>query len=365
LRFEGNDNFVILQLSDLMMDDDAESYLQTQALIENLVYQERPDLVLLTGDIVDPAIVQGKHDYSRYFGQAMEFILQSQIPWIWTGGNPVNGVDRKTLLQIDKEYGGDLSWSGYKWDMDEIRDGDKIEKTGYFTGRVPIFDKEGREEIMSVYTLDSESHSDCKSGYLPGESCISSQAIDWFDSQQNKYSHNHRHRDFVFTHKPIQEFMTLANLYEITGHKQQAVGCQAMNTGLFATAMESGRVEWIGAGSDADNDFAGKYHWLWLSFARKSGYSGKGSLPRGARVFQLEKKENQFMTGSSYIVNDDGEKNVDMDTRAPPSFQFAHQAQCSKDVFEDIFLFPEHLDGNANSSADWDESFFSTDNFIQ
>ena len=58
-----------------MMDDNAEDYLQTQALIENLVYQERPDLILLTGDVVNPEAVEGRNDYSRYFSQAMEFIV--------------------------------------------------------------------------------------------------------------------------------------------------------------------------------------------------------------------------------------------------------------------------------------------------
>jgi len=50
-----------------MMGDNAEDYLQTQALVENLVYQERPDLILLTGDVVDPEIVSGRNEYSRYF----------------------------------------------------------------------------------------------------------------------------------------------------------------------------------------------------------------------------------------------------------------------------------------------------------
>ena len=161
--------------------------------------------------------------------------MQSQIPWIWTGGNPVNNVDRGTLKEIDNEYGGDLSWTGYKWNMLE-EDEQKIDKTGHFTARIPIFDKDGQNEILSIYTLDSESHPQC-SVDLPGESCISSEAIDWFDEQQNRYGHSYRHRDFVFMHKPIQEFMTLSNLYQITGHKQQEIGCQAMNTGLFATAI--------------------------------------------------------------------------------------------------------------------------------
>ena len=80
--------------------------------------------------------------------------MQSQIPWIWTGGNPVKNVDRADLLEVDNEYGRDLSWSGYKWNMEED-DREKMEKTGYFTGRIPIFDSDGRKEILSVYTLDS------------------------------------------------------------------------------------------------------------------------------------------------------------------------------------------------------------------
>ena len=51
--------------------------------------------------------------------------------------------------------------------------------------------------------------------------------------------------------------MTLANLYEITGHRHQEIGCQAMNTGLFATSIYTDKTNWIGVGSDADNDFAG------------------------------------------------------------------------------------------------------------
>ena len=58
---------MMLQLSDLMINDNAEDYLHTSALIENLVYQERPDLIILTGDVVDPAVVYGRNDYARYF----------------------------------------------------------------------------------------------------------------------------------------------------------------------------------------------------------------------------------------------------------------------------------------------------------
>lgn len=140
-----------------------------------------------------------------------------------------------------------------------------------------------------------------------------------------------------------------------------------MNTGLFATSIYSQRTTWVGVGHDADNDFAGRYHGLYMSYARKTGYGGKGSLPRGARVFEITKEDGAFMHGSSYVINDNGEKNVDMDARSPPTFQFSHQKECSTSVFKDFLLFPEHPEGNngPDDSGDWGENFISTDNFIQ
>lgn len=75
------------------------------------------------------------------------------------------------------------------------------------------------------------------------------------------------------------------------------------------------------------------------------------------------------MHGSSYVINDNGEKNVDMQARSPPTFQFSHQKQCSTSVFKDFFLFPEHPPNEKKSdgSGDWVDDFhsISTDAFIQ
>jgi hypothetical protein len=54
--------------------------------------------------------------------------------------------------------------------------------------------------------------------------------------------------------------MNLANNYDISGHKHQAISCHAINTGLFASGIESKKLVWINAGYDVDNDFSGRYH---------------------------------------------------------------------------------------------------------
>jgi len=103
-------------------------------------------------------------------------------------------------------------------------------------------------------------------------------------------------------HRPIQEFMQMANNYDVYGVKREVVGCQAINTGLFGAAVTQKKTGWISAGGDPDNDYVAEFHGLRLSYGRKSGSGGPGSLPPGARVFEL-KMVPQSMIVSSYIVD--------------------------------------------------------------
>jgi len=122
-------------------------------------------------------------------------------------------------------------------------------------------------------------------------------------------------------HRPLQEFMTLSNIYSITGHKEQAINCQAINTGMFAIAKQSGKVGWIGSGGDSNNDFSGNYHDIFLSYGRKTGFGGDGDLKRGARVFHFEKKNGTEMKVQTWITDADGKRNDEMITHPAPSLQ--------------------------------------------
>lgn len=231
------------------------------------------------------------------------------------------------LHEVDYSYGMDLSWTGYFWDMHQESPRGKTyeqEDLGYFTSRIPIMSPNGRKEVFSIYTLDTSAEY-CKGLGLPGETCITSDAIDWFSDQQHLYSHNYHLHDFVFLHKPIPQYMNLANLYDISGHKQQAIGCQAIDNGLFGVALESKKVVWINAGGDADNDFSGRYHnEMMFSYARKSGFGGEGSLTRGVRSFLMTLNHDGTMHGFSNIIEaETGIKSSDMHTHSPPSFNFS------------------------------------------
>jgi hypothetical protein len=289
----------------------------------------QPDLFVITGDIVDPS--KGS-SFKALYENAMEFIKNSGIPWAWTGGSNVQGLTREQMLRIDQAYSYENSWSGYKWENADSSFTE--EQTGWFTGRIPIM--ANNTEMLSVYLFDSE-HWQCADGVnMPGHNCIGSDAISWYTEQQVAYSHHLSKRDILFMHRPIQEFMQLANNYDVYGTKQEAVGCQAINTGLFGAALTQKKTGWIATGGDPDNDFVAVYHNMHMSYGRKSGSGGPGNLPVGARVFEL-KMVPQSLIVSSWIVDAEGNKNPDAEVRVAASFSFTHQTQCGVDPLASMF----------------------------
>lgn len=103
-----------MTFSDLALSDNSEEYLSTQGLIETVLNTESPDLVVLTGDIVSPAHAD---DYAYHFSSALELIKERRVPYVWTGGRQIPQYNQAALHEIDYQYGTDLSWTGYIWDI--------------------------------------------------------------------------------------------------------------------------------------------------------------------------------------------------------------------------------------------------------
>ena len=83
----------------------------------------------------------------------------------------------------------------------------------------------------------------------------------------------------------------MANSFDIYGTREGPIKCQPLNTGLYATILESRRVKWIVSGEDCMNDFYGNYHGIDMAYSRVSSEAdcpdGKGLKP-GARIFELK-----------------------------------------------------------------------------
>lgn len=88
-----------------------------------MLNEESPDLVMLVGDIVDPAHA---NEYAFHFSSALELIKARNIPYVWTGGNKINGQDSYSLHEIDYSFGMNLSYTGYAWDIHSMSPDGKV-----------------------------------------------------------------------------------------------------------------------------------------------------------------------------------------------------------------------------------------------
>ena len=143
-------------------------------------------------------------------------------------------------------------------------------------------------------------------------------------NQQHYFSHKWTGRDILFMHQPLQEFMYAANAFEVWGIKEQAIDCQAVNSGLFAAALSNGKTAWISAGGDPWNDFITIYHDIHLSTARQTGV-GPAGFSKGGRVFKISGQMLNKVQLHSYSINDAGTHNPDYKIRHPPSLSLGFQ----------------------------------------
>ena len=113
----------------------------------------------------------------------MQFIVESGIPWAWTGGSQIKNMARDEILAVDKELNYQKSWSGYKWNLFNGAEQYTEAEIGYFTSRIPIMDKSGKKEEFSVYLVDSEDFPCATKVGLPGSNCVGGNAVAWIGEQ--------------------------------------------------------------------------------------------------------------------------------------------------------------------------------------
>ena len=82
-----------------MYNGDPTDHLFTETLLHNILTNIKPDLVVITGDIVDP---QKWRSYSTLYKEAMQLFLKLHIPWVWTGPSQIENLTRDKILFMDK-----------------------------------------------------------------------------------------------------------------------------------------------------------------------------------------------------------------------------------------------------------------------
>lgn len=260
----------------------------TYTLIDNVIKETTPDLIVFTGDqtlsVTAPLI------YKLF----VKFMEEYNIPWTFVFGNHDNDFHKYNNLlgAIDFEESKNLL---FKVGPQLYRGGVGNFALNYYYEGTPFY---------NLYFLDSktEQRSLRRVGVSKYDHFSPAQ-VGWF---QNKVlvDKTNNVKSSVFTHVPlIQHRLAMEKEYAsfVKGHRGEGVYSQNIDTGFFDAMVESGVSEAIFVGHDHKNSFVFTHEGIKLTYGRISGYNGYGNLKRGARIIEID----ETRTLSTYLIYED------------------------------------------------------------
>ena len=278
LHFNKNGTFKIVQFTDIHWETGMPANPITILTMENILDREKPDLVVLTGDIVT------SKDPQKGWEEVAAPLINRKIRWVATLGNHDSEGDtpRNVIHKIIQSLPYNLNQSA-------------LNTSGQGNFSVPVLASDNKTNGAILYFFDSHAYA---SPYLPGGyDWIKIDQIEWYKNQSNHYrseNQNYPIPSYAFFHIPLCEYKFVKDDANTVGNIGEEVSSPEINTGLFAGMVEQRDVIGVFTGHDHNNDFIGTYKDIALAYGRCSGTYAYGKLRRGARVVQINENEFHF-----------------------------------------------------------------------
>lgn len=280
LRFRPDGSFTIVQFTDTHFKNDATEDARTRGLMERVLDLEHPDVVALTGDIVEG---KSSRDPAAAWLYGVEPMETRGIPWAAVFGNhdDEGALSRQQLLEVQRTCAMCLTQRGPG----------EISGVGNYV--LPIRSSQSESTSAALFFLDSNSYAPF---YIGGYDWIKRDQLQWFADVARRSDGGGCVPKLIFLHIPLPEFDLVWKTQSCRGEKNEDVCCPKYNSGFFAAAQHVGGVMGVLAGHDHINDFDGELNGIRLCYGRATGFGsyGKEGLPRGARVIRLNEGSGRF-----------------------------------------------------------------------
>lgn len=314
LHFNNEGKFKIVQFTDLHFGSGYNEDLHTLAVQGTILTNEKPDLVVITGDLVSGYMWNGKDKnwFMHHWQQLVSPMIGRNISWAVALGNHDIEADLTGSEIVDLDRTNKLSLT---------RHGPKA-IGGATNYHLPIYLNSSDEIGQVLWVLDSGQNG-CQG--VPGWGCVQSSQVAWYKNESTRINKKYGRvvPGVAFFHIPLYEHLDLWNSKEVYGNLGEEVGvcCSSVNTGLFAAMHEMGDIKSVFCGHDHSNDYYGNYNGINLGYGRKTGYGGYGppqGWKHGARVIEITQNDYQIKT---WLRLEDG--TVEIQAAHEPGSQFA------------------------------------------
>ncbi len=283
-NFKPNGKFKILQLTDThFITGDPRSERAIKNICE-MMDAEKPDLVIHTGDIVfgSPAEKSVRDLFAP--------VIERKIPFAVALGNHDSDYDltRKEIFEVIKSLPYNINST----------------VTGMYgvSNDIITLSKENEDKPQWVfYLFDSNNRAEL-AGFEESYGYIHFEEINWYRKHSAEFTKKNGGMpvpSLSFFHIPLPEFNYAFRLDRhriMKGNFGEEPCSPDINSGMFVAMKEMGDVKAVICGHDHDNDYAMKWHDIFLMYGRYSGCDTvyNNLKPNGARVIELTKDDNTF-----------------------------------------------------------------------
>lgn len=283
LKFNKEGKFKIVQFTDVhYIYNDKRSDVAIER-INQVLDEERPDLVLFTGDVI----------YGKPAEEGMRTVLnlvsKRKIPFGVVFGNHDNeqGLTRTELFKIIQSIPYNLT--------------DSVAGIAGVTNFIlPVQSSDGKRSAAVLYCLDSHSYSQIKG--IGGYDYIKTDQIQWYKDNSKRFTAQNNGTpvpSFAFFHIALPEYNQAASAEDaiLYGIRKEKACAPQLNSGFFAAMKEMGDVKGMFVGHDHDDDYAVYWKGILLAYGRYTGGNTVyNHLSNGARVIELDEKSPNFKT---------------------------------------------------------------------
>ena len=274
--------FKVVQFTDIHWDPTSPGCDTTRNTILAVLNQEKPDIAILTGDVVtaNPA--------KKGWEAVIKIFEEAKMPFAVTLGNH----DAEPQFMSKQEI----------FDM--------LLKSAYFVGShgpegipghgqyvIPVYGSKEKDKVQSLlYCIDSNNYPETDE--LGHYDWIHFEQIAWYRDQSKRYTAMNGGKPLpalAFFHIALPEYKNLMNRKGTWGRCDEGEVCSAdINSGMFASFAECKDVMGVFVGHDHDNEFIGLEKGICLAYGRVTGTDAYGGLVRGGRVIEMYEGERRF-----------------------------------------------------------------------
>ncbi|MCO5234621.1 MAG: metallophosphoesterase family protein [Chitinophagaceae bacterium] len=282
LQFNAAGEFKIIQFTDTHVNTSKEENLGIFEYLKKIIETEKPDLVVVTGDIVT------ENDPQKGYMMFVRLFQETSVPWVMVFGNhdSEHNLSRKALADFLQSRPGCLN-------------NDAAETDGNSNFVLTVSGKDNKAAAL-LYFMDSNDYSTLKPG-VDGWGWFTHKQVDWYRAKSKAYTKANGGAPYpalAFFHIPFPEYELAMNNKDavVMGKKREKVCAPEINTGMFAAMLESGDVMGTFAGHDHYNDYIVTYYNIALAYGRASKLRNQPDPELGGRVIVLKEGKREFDT---------------------------------------------------------------------